>query len=164
MNADEDDGFFDQRALGRLSGCRQLVGTRLGQVSRRQQKADSQPTVPSRASTSTSWRTTTTASRPWVLFLSGDEEAKPAVAQLIRDAGFDPVDLGGINDSQLQDPGSALWTYTLTHDEATARISGLMSFGPDQVAVDLDGTRRVVFASGRLPNASAVSGLPGRLV
>src|SRR5271163_2963861 len=45
---------------------------------------------------------------PWVLFLSGDKEAKPVVAQLIRDAGFDPVDLGGIDDSQLQDPGSAL--------------------------------------------------------
>ena len=43
---------------------------------------------------------------PWVLFLSGDEEVKPAAAQLIRDAGFDPVDLGGIDDSQLQDPGS----------------------------------------------------------
>jgi len=56
---------------------------------------------------------------PWVLFLSGDEEAKPAVAQLIRDAGFDPVDLGGIDDSQLQDPGSALWAYTLSRDEAT---------------------------------------------
>ena len=28
---------------------------------------------------------------PWVMFLSGDEEAKPVVAQLIRDAGFDPV-------------------------------------------------------------------------
>jgi predicted dinucleotide-binding enzyme len=44
---------------------------------------------------------------PWVLFLSGDEQAKQAVAQLIRDAGFDPVDLGSIDDSQLQDPGSA---------------------------------------------------------
>jgi hypothetical protein len=37
----------------------------------------------------------------WVLFLSGDEQAKPAVAQLIADAGFEPVDLGGIDDSQL---------------------------------------------------------------
>ena len=26
---------------------------------------------------------------PWVLFLSGDEEAKPVAAQLIRNAGFD---------------------------------------------------------------------------
>ena len=64
---------------------------------------------------------------PWVLFLSGDEEAKPAVAQLIRDAGFDPVDLGGIDDSQLQDPGSALWSYTLTRDEATALVARIKS-------------------------------------
>jgi predicted dinucleotide-binding enzyme/3-methyladenine DNA glycosylase Tag len=64
---------------------------------------------------------------PWVLFLSGDQEAKPVVAQLIRDAGFDPVDLGGIDDSQLQDPGSALWTYTLTRDEATALVARIKS-------------------------------------
>ena len=43
---------------------------------------------------------------PWVMFLSGDEEAKPVVVQLIRDAGFDPVDLGGIDDSPLQDPAA----------------------------------------------------------
>jgi hypothetical protein len=67
---------------------------------------------------------------PWVLFLSGDEEAKPVVAQLIRDAGFDPVDLGGIDDSRLQDPGSALWTYTLTHDEATALAARIKSGDP----------------------------------
>ena len=60
---------------------------------------------------------------PWVMFLSGDEEAKPVVAQLIRDAGFDPFDLGGIDDSQLQDPGSALWINILTHDEATALVA-----------------------------------------
>jgi 8-hydroxy-5-deazaflavin:NADPH oxidoreductase len=64
---------------------------------------------------------------PWVLFLSGDKQAKPVVAQLIRDAGFDPVDLGGIDDSQLQDPGSALWTYALTHDEATALVARIKS-------------------------------------
>ena len=64
---------------------------------------------------------------PWVLFLSGDEQAKPAVAQLIRDAGFDPVDLGGIDDSQLQDPGSALWTFALTRDEATALVARIKS-------------------------------------
>jgi hypothetical protein len=71
---------------------------------------------------------------PWVLFLSGDEQAKPAAAQLIRDAGFDPVDLGGIDDSQLQDPGSALWTYTVTHDEATALVARIKS--GDTVAAD----------------------------
>jgi 3-methyladenine DNA glycosylase Tag len=64
---------------------------------------------------------------PWVLFLSGDQQAKPAGAQLIRDAGFDPVDLGGIDDSQLQDPGSALWTYTLTRDEAKALVARIKS-------------------------------------
>ena len=60
---------------------------------------------------------------PWVLFLSGDEDAKPVVARLIREAGFDPVDLGGIDDSELQDPGSALWAYALTHDEATTLVA-----------------------------------------
>jgi 3-methyladenine DNA glycosylase Tag len=64
---------------------------------------------------------------PWVLFLSGDKQAKPSVAQLIRDAGFDPVDLGGIDDSQLQDPGSALWTFPLAHDEATALVARIKS-------------------------------------
>jgi 8-hydroxy-5-deazaflavin:NADPH oxidoreductase len=56
----------------------------------------------------------------WVLFLSGDEQAKPAVAQLITDAGFEPVDLGGIDDSQFQEPGSALWNSTLEPDDAKA--------------------------------------------
>jgi 8-hydroxy-5-deazaflavin:NADPH oxidoreductase len=64
---------------------------------------------------------------PWVMFLSGDEEAKPVVAQLIRDAGFDPVDLGGIDDSRLQDPGSALWLNVLTHDEAAALVARIKS-------------------------------------
>jgi 8-hydroxy-5-deazaflavin:NADPH oxidoreductase len=64
---------------------------------------------------------------PWVVFLSGNEEAKSVVAQLIRDAGFDPVDLGGIDDSRLQDPGSALWLNTLTHDEAAALVARIKS-------------------------------------
>jgi 8-hydroxy-5-deazaflavin:NADPH oxidoreductase len=64
---------------------------------------------------------------PWCVFPSGDEEAKPVVAQLIRDAGFDPVDLGGIDDSRLQDPGSALWINILTHDEATALVARIKS-------------------------------------
>jgi 8-hydroxy-5-deazaflavin:NADPH oxidoreductase len=64
---------------------------------------------------------------PWVMFLSGDQDAKPVAAQLIRDAGFDPVDLGDIDDSQLQDPGSALWLNILTHDEATALVTRIKS-------------------------------------
>jgi 8-hydroxy-5-deazaflavin:NADPH oxidoreductase len=72
---------------------------------------------------------------PWVMFLSGDEQAKPVVAQLIRDAGFDPVDLGGIDDSRLQDPGSVLWTYCLTHEEATALVARIRT--GDMKAADL---------------------------
>jgi len=64
---------------------------------------------------------------PWVMFFSGDEEAKPVVAQLIRDAGFDPFDLGGIDDSRLQDPGSALFINILTRDEATALVARIKS-------------------------------------
>jgi predicted dinucleotide-binding enzyme len=64
---------------------------------------------------------------PWVMFLSGDEQARPVVAQLIRDAGFDPFDLGGIDDSRLQDPGSALSLNILTRDEATALVARIKS-------------------------------------
>jgi 8-hydroxy-5-deazaflavin:NADPH oxidoreductase len=103
---------------------------------------------------------------PWVMFLSGDEEAKPVVAQLIRDAGFDPVDLGGIDDSQLQDPGSALWTYALTRDEATALVARIKSgdravadpltapfekfrdHAPDDPAFFLEHLSRAVFEAG----------------
>jgi predicted dinucleotide-binding enzyme/3-methyladenine DNA glycosylase Tag len=81
---------------------------------------------------------------PWVMFLSGDEEAKPAVAQLIRDAGFDPVDLGGIDDSRLQDPGSALWLNILTHDEATALVAQVES--GDTAAADQSAVRTRVRA------------------
>jgi hypothetical protein len=56
----------------------------------------------------------------WALFLSGDEQAKPAVVQLIADAGFEPVDLGGIDDSRFQEPGSALWNNPLEADDARA--------------------------------------------
>ena len=76
---------------------------------------------------------------PWVLFLSGDEEAKPVVGQLIQDAGFDPVDLGGIDDSRLQDPDGALWINVLTHDEATALVTQIKS--GDMAAADQSALR-----------------------
>jgi len=76
---------------------------------------------------------------PWVMFLSGDEEAKPVVAQLIRDAGFDPFDLGGIDDSRLQDPGGALWLTILTRDEATALVARIKS--GDTAAADQSALR-----------------------
>jgi 3-methyladenine DNA glycosylase Tag len=56
----------------------------------------------------------------WVLFLSGDEQAKPAVVQLIEDARFEPMDLGGIEDSRFQEPGSALWNTALESGDAKA--------------------------------------------
>jgi 3-methyladenine DNA glycosylase Tag len=43
-----------------------------------------------------------------------------AVVQLIEDAGFEPVDLGGIEDSRFQEPGSALWNNPLEADDAKA--------------------------------------------
>jgi 8-hydroxy-5-deazaflavin:NADPH oxidoreductase len=103
---------------------------------------------------------------PWVLFLSGDETAKPVVAQLIRDAGFDPVDLGGTDDSRLQDPWTALWTYSLTHDEATALVARIRAgdtaaadpltapfekyrdHAPDDPAFFLEHLSRAVFEAG----------------
>jgi len=102
----------------------------------------------------------------WVLFLSGDDRAKPAVAQLIRDAGFEPVDLGGIDDSQLQDPGSALWNTTLQAEEAralagrirageasaadplTAPFEKLRDHAPDDPAFFFDHLSRAVFQAG----------------
>jgi predicted dinucleotide-binding enzyme len=53
----------------------------------------------------------------WALFLSGDETAEPPVAQLVRDAGFEPVDLGGVDDGTFQDPGGALWINTRAQPE-----------------------------------------------
>jgi 3-methyladenine DNA glycosylase Tag len=73
------------------------------------------------------------------MFLSGDEEAKPVAAQLIRDAGFDPVDLGGIDDSRLQDPDSPLWINILSHDEATALVARVKS--GDTAAADQSALR-----------------------
>jgi 8-hydroxy-5-deazaflavin:NADPH oxidoreductase len=76
---------------------------------------------------------------PWVMFLSGDAKAKPVTAQLIRDAGFDPFDLGGIDDSRLQDSDSALWINILTHDEATALVARIKS--GDTAAADQSALR-----------------------
>ena len=66
----------------------------------------------------------------WVLFLSGDQTAKPTVARLIADAGFEPVDLGGIDDSKHQDPGSALWNTTLEADDARALAERIRTGDP----------------------------------
>jgi len=103
---------------------------------------------------------------PWVLFLSGDETAKPAVARLIADAGFEPVDLGGIDDSKFQDPGSALWNTTLEAEQAkalaaqiragdtaaadplTAPFEKLRDHMPDDPAFFFEHLSRAVFQAG----------------
>jgi 8-hydroxy-5-deazaflavin:NADPH oxidoreductase len=102
----------------------------------------------------------------WVLFLSGDQTAKPAVARLIGDAGFEPVDLGGIDDSKFQDPGSALWNTTLEADDAkalaeriragdsgvadplTAPFEKLRDHAPDDPAFFFEHLCRAVFQAG----------------
>lgn len=103
---------------------------------------------------------------PWVLFLSGDQTAKPAAAQLITDAGFEPADLGGIDDAQFQEPGSALWNNPLQADEAealaeqvrtgdaaaadplTAPFEKLRDHAPDDPAFFFDHLCRAVFQAG----------------
>jgi predicted dinucleotide-binding enzyme len=104
----------------------------------------------------------------WVLILSGDEKAKPATAQLIADAGFEPADLGDIDDSQLQEPGSALRDTTLDADEAealakrvrangaaadplTAPFEKLRDHAPDDPAFFFDHLSRAVFQARHQP-------------
>jgi 8-hydroxy-5-deazaflavin:NADPH oxidoreductase len=102
----------------------------------------------------------------WVLFLSGSEQAKPAAAQLIADAVFEPVDLGGIGDSRFQEPGSALWNNTLEPDDAkaladrvraghaaaadplTAAFEKLRDHAPDDPAFFFEHLSRAVFQAG----------------
>jgi 8-hydroxy-5-deazaflavin:NADPH oxidoreductase len=102
----------------------------------------------------------------WVLFLSGDQTAKPAVARLITDAGFEPADLGGIDDSQFQEPGSALWNTTLdagaaeelagrvrageatAADPLTAPFDRLRDHAPDDPAFFFEHLSRAVFQAG----------------
>ena len=100
----------------------------------------------------------------WVLFLSGDEAAKPAVAQLIDDSGFEPADLGGIDDSRFQDPGSALWGATLDAAEATAladRVRAGDATAADPLTVR-EAPRPRARRSGVLLRPPLALGLPGR--
>jgi len=67
---------------------------------------------------------------PYAMLLSGDdEEAKKTVAQLIRDSGFVPVDVGGSADVSLQDPGSPLWNNALTEAQAREALEELRTTG-----------------------------------
>lgn len=49
------------------------------------------------------------ANRP-VMFVAGDDAAgKPLVMTLVADAGFEPVDLGGLTQARLLEPLAMLW-------------------------------------------------------
>lgn len=55
--------------------------------------------------------------------LAGNAGDKPAVASLIRDVGFVPVDLGTLADSRPLDPPSPIWNKVLTADEVRSRLA-----------------------------------------
>lgn len=66
------------------------------------------------------------AHRPYpqvAIALAGSADDKPAVAALIKDAGFDPVDLGTLADSRPLDPPSAIWNQVLTAEEVRSRLA-----------------------------------------
>jgi predicted dinucleotide-binding enzyme len=58
------------------------------------------------------------------VFVAGDDaEAKAVVSRLIEDAGFAPVDTGGLREGgRRQQPGTALYNKILTGAEARARV------------------------------------------
>ncbi|MEL6400179.1 MAG: NAD(P)-binding domain-containing protein [Cyanobacteria bacterium J06626_4] len=66
------------------------------------------------------------AHRPYpqvAVALAGNADDKPAVATLIKDAGFDPVDLGTLAESRPLDPPSAIWNQVLTADEVRSQLA-----------------------------------------
>jgi predicted dinucleotide-binding enzyme len=57
--------------------------------------------------------------RPAMLMAGDDEDAKAAVAGLLRDIGFDPIDAGDITKSRLVEPFALVWI-----NQALARGKG----------------------------------------
>jgi predicted dinucleotide-binding enzyme len=51
------------------------------------------------------------------------DEAKTVVENLVRDAGFEPCDVGTLEDSAIMQPGGLLWTRELTLSEMEALIA-----------------------------------------
>jgi predicted dinucleotide-binding enzyme len=49
-----------------------------------------------------------------VPFAADDEKAKAVVQQLIKDTGFEPCDVGTLDDTAVMQPGELLWTKELT--------------------------------------------------
>lgn len=61
------------------------------------------------------------------IFLAGDDpDAKVVVADLIRDLGFGPVDVGGlVSGGELLEPGSALYKREISTEEARKTVRRL---------------------------------------
>jgi hypothetical protein len=59
----------------------------------------------------------------WGMALAGDNaEAKRTVADLVYDAGFTPVDLGGLDDSAPLDPGGSVFPHMFTPADLRAVV------------------------------------------
>jgi 8-hydroxy-5-deazaflavin:NADPH oxidoreductase len=62
----------------------------------------------------------------WGMALAADDEsARDAATALVHDAGFVPVDLGGLDDSAALDPGGALFPHMFT--PADLRVAAAFS-------------------------------------
>ena len=60
---------------------------------------------------------------PLAIPMAGDDEAaKKTVAQLVKDAGYFPVDIGTLNQSEPLDPGGVLWNSAITEVEIRQRL------------------------------------------
>lgn len=67
----------------------------------------------------------------YVLPLSGDDsEARLRVAALIRDGGFEPLDLGDLSHAVHQEPGGVLYARPLTLPEAEAALASARGARP----------------------------------
>jgi hypothetical protein len=61
---------------------------------------------------------------PLAIAMAGDNKAaKETVAQLIKDAGFLPVDIGTLDESAPLDPGGVLWNSAITEAELRQRLN-----------------------------------------
>lgn len=62
----------------------------------------------------------------WAMALAGDDpDAKRVVADLVRDTGFSPVDLGRLADSGPLDPGGLLFPNMFTEADMRARLASV---------------------------------------
>ncbi len=63
------------------------------------------------------------AGEPLAIAMAGDDEpAKQTVAALIKDAGYFPVDIGTLDESEPLDPGGVLWNSAITEAELRQRL------------------------------------------